>query len=299
MCGGMKKIKIGFLGYGTKALDCLMEHPLFEVRYFFVPKARLCPDVYEAKETYKEYLEMEVMEDNKQLQERFAQLQDVDCFLMNACSIILDARTLSYMNIYNIHPGDLGTNRGHHPHLWTVLLGERRSKIVLHSVSEKIDAGGIVKSIEVPVYAEDGAREVLERLEGNIPLLLDALYQHLTEHTEYEEMVKGGDYRRIMMHDDYEIALAVDAPERMQRKILARNLHHGAFFCYGKVRIYVDALLSYREYEERKEGAITIRVDPEEQIVYVDAMWRNIRFHLHHVEEMEGENMEQTERSCT
>lgn len=282
-----KKIKIGFLGYGTKALDCLMEHPLFEVRYFFVPEARLCADVYKARERYRGELDMEVIGDNAQLAARFAQIQDVDCFLMNACSIILHARTLSHMKVFNIHPGDLHTNRGHHPHLWTVLLGERRSKIVLHSVCEEIDAGGIVKSIEVPVYAEDGAKEVLGRLEDNIPGLLDALYLHLTEQTEYEEMVSGGNYRRIMMHDDYEICLATEPPERMRRKILARNLHHGAFFYYGKTRIYVDDILSYREYGEKKDGAITIRIDPEEQIVHIDAIWRSICFHLHHVEKTE------------
>ena len=282
-----EKIKIGFLGYGTRALDFLMEHPLFEVRYFMVPRARLCPAVYEAGETYKRYLDMEAMEDNAQLAKRFSRIQDVDCFLMNACSIILNAESLSHMKVFNIHPGDLRTNRGHHPHLWTVLLGERCTKIVLHRVSEQIDAGGIIKSVEIPVYAEDGAAEVLWRLENNIPLLLDALYRHLTEHTEYEEIVEHGEYRRIMVHQDYEICLGADSMERMQRKILARNLHHGAFFCYGGTRIYVDGIVSYEEYGDRKDGAITIRTDQEKQLVYVHALWRSIRFHLNHVEETE------------
>ena len=48
----MERIRIGFLGYGTRALDALMEHDGFEVKYFLAPVSRLCEDVYNARKRY-------------------------------------------------------------------------------------------------------------------------------------------------------------------------------------------------------------------------------------------------------
>lgn len=275
-----EKIRIGFLGYGTRALDCLMEHPLFDVRYFFAPGNRLCQDVYDAERRYQASLIMEVIDDNEQLGKRFRQISDVDCFLMNACPIILNKEVLSQMRVFNIHPGDLRYNRGHHPHCWTVLLGERKTKIVLHVVSEKIDAGAIVKSVDIDVSEDDSAEDVLNHAEDGIPVLLDALYKHLTEHTAYEAVVENGGYRKMMSYEDYEIHLQTDTAWQIKRKILSRSMHHGAFFWYGPERIYVDRILSYEEHKERQEGAVTVWLEKHRGMVSVHSAWRDIVFGL-------------------
>lgn len=280
----MAQIKIGFLGYGTRALDSLMEHPMYDVRYFFAPKERLCQDVYNAQEKYKDRLTMEVIENNQQLAERFAQISDVDYFLMNACPIILNHQVLSKKKVFNIHPGDIRYNRGHQPHCWTVLLGERKTKIVLHVVQEHIDAGEIIKSVDVEVSEDDSAEDVLNHAEDQIPVLLDALYQHLTEQTEYEAVVDKGEYRKIMTYDDYEIHLPIDTKEQIKRKVLARSMHHGAFFEYGSDRIYVDRIFSYQESGPRQEGPVIVRIEEEERRVYIHSTWRNMVFRLNKIE---------------
>lgn len=278
-----EKIRIGFLGYGTRALDSLMEHPLYEVKYFLTPRARLCSDVYEAAERYRNRISMEIIDDNVQLACRFAELTDVDCFLMNACSIILNREVLSHMRVFNIHPGDLKYNRGHQPHMWTVLLGERETKITLHEVNEHIDMGAVVKTVTVPVFPEDDALAVLNRAEDQIPVLLDALYGHLKENAPFECIEESGTYRRIMKHGDYEFSLERDTREQIQRKILARSMNHGAFFIYGGQRIYVDHILFFEETAECG-GAFAITVQQEEGIVTAESPWRKIRFHLNKTE---------------
>lgn len=281
----MGKIKIGFLGYGVRALDSLMEHPMFEVRYFFAPKARLCKEVYAAREKYKDCLAMEVIEDKKELAMRFGQISDVDCFLMNACPIILDSGALSKMEVFNIHPGDLRYNRGHQPQCWTVLLGEGQTKITLHKVGKDIDTGPVIKSVDIKVLPDDNAGDVLNHAEDKIPILLDALYRHLTEHTAYEAVVENGGYRRIMAYADYEIHLSIDTKEQIKRKILSRSMHHGAFFMYGEERIYVDGIVSYKEYKERQDSAITIWIEEEEGLVHIHSLWRSVVFKLNKIEE--------------
>lgn len=286
----MEKINIGFLGYGTKALDSLMAHPMFDVRYFFAPRSKLCRDVFDAQEKYKDCFEMEVIDNNGQLAARFAEITDVDCFLMNACPIILNREVLAEMKVFNIHPGDLRCNRGHQPHCWTVLLGERQTRIVLHRVTEAIDSGPVVKSVGIPVSADDSAEDVLNHAEAEIPVLLDALYKHLTEHTDYELTVENGGYRRVMTHDDYELHLSIDTREQIKRKILSRITYHGAFFRYGEDRVYVDDILSYREYRERQDYAIIVWIEREEELVHVHSIWRSMVFHLNKVERQSGKD---------
>lgn len=280
----MKKIRIGFLGYGTRALDALMESPLFEVRYFLTPKERLCQDVYDAKERYRGRLQMEIIEDNGQLSNRFGEIHDVECFLMNACSIILSGEVLSKMRVFNIHPGDLHYNRGHQPHCWTVLLGERKTKIVLHRVCEEIDSGEIVKSVEIDVSPDDSATDVLNNAENQIPVLLVALYRHLTQNTPYEATVVEGGYRRIMTHDDYMLHLETDSGEQMKRKILARSMHHGAFFVHNGRRVYVDGIVFYQETAKQTESDVTVFIDKEEGVVYIASDWRTMAFKMNKVE---------------
>lgn len=284
----MNQIKIGFLGYGTKALDCLMEHELFDVRYFLAPRARLCEDVYVAKEKYREKLSMEIVENNEDLSKRFAEIKDVDCFLMNACPIILNSEVLRQMRVFNIHPGDLKYNRGHQPHCWTVRLGETETKIVLHTVSEKIDAGKIIKSVEIPVKQEDSATDVLNRAEDQIPILLDGLYQYLTGKTSYESVVEEGLYRKVMVYEDYKLNFWKDSKEEIQRKILSRSMNHGAFFMDHGQRVYVDRMLSFESTMKMSENQVTIQIEKKQELVFVNSsVLGKMVFHLNKIENAE------------
>lgn len=274
-----EKIRIGFIGYGTRALDALMEHPLFEVRYFLAPKARLCEEVYDAARRYEKQLTMEIVADNEELAKCFGEIRDVDCFLMNACPIILNQKVLERMRVFNIHPGDLHYNRGHQPHMWTVLLGEQETKIVLHTVGTAIDAGFVIKSVRIPVQVQDNAEDVLNHAEDKIPLLLDALYAYLREGASYEEEVMEGGYRRIMDYRDYEI-VAGDSVETMERKIRARSMNHGAFLQWNGKRVYVDSVIKWKK--EEKETSWQIEIQGE--MVRLQTGRQSIWFHINKVE---------------
>lgn len=245
------KISVGFLGYGTRALDALMAHDKFEVRYFFAPQSRLNKDVYEARVRYADSFRFQVVENHAQLVELLRECRDVSLFVMNACPIILKEDAIESMQVYNIHPGNLHYNRGHHPHLWTVLLGEGQSEIVLHTVTTGIDEGNIIAKKAVQGMEKMNAGEVLDLLEDEIPCLLDGLYQYLMGKALPVECVTGGEYRPVMGYDDYRID-----PEQMgrqgfredmERKIRARSMHHGAFFYYKDERVYVDQVLFEEE----------------------------------------------------
>ncbi|MBS6955707.1 MAG: hypothetical protein KH230_21045 [Enterocloster asparagiformis] len=278
-----KPLNVGFLGYGTRGLDALMEHPDFEVKYFFAPKSRICREVCEARDRYWGKLEYAVVEDNRDLAARFAQIHNVDCFVMNACPIILSQEVLDLMDVFNIHPGNLENNRGHHPHLWTVLLGEKTSRITLHQVNCQIDDGVVVKSVEVDIAPDDNAGDVLNKLEDHIPELLSALYAYRTGRgTAPEAVIHGGGYRRVMTYGDYEIHPETDDFGCALRKVLARSMHHGAFVEKDGRRYYVDRVIG--RAPSAKEGP-AVAVDRREGTVALRLGGEDVLFHLGKIEE--------------
>lgn len=239
----MEKINIGFLGYGTRALDALMADSRFNVKYFLTPKSRLCEEVYECAEKYSDKVKLEIIENKSELFKRIEEIKDVSCFLMNACPFILTREILDNMDFYNIHPGSLFTNRGHQPHLWTVLLDERETEICLHKVNTEIDLGHVIESVKIKLDGRENSLEVLNKAEDEIPVLLDGLYEYLTGKKGIKYTAENGVYRHVMDYSDYEIKDS-DNIEDIDRKIRARYMHNGAFFVREGKRIYVDEIIS-------------------------------------------------------
>ncbi|MCD8089395.1 MAG: hypothetical protein LUD81_02020 [Clostridiales bacterium] len=252
----MRVIDVGFLGYGTRALDALFADDRFNVKYFITPRSRLCPEVFESEKRYRDRVKMEIVSNKAQLKERLKEINDIECFVMNACPYILTEEILSLTDVYNIHPGSLYTNRGHHPHLWSVLLDERETEICLHKVTPEIDLGVVVESVKIPLTGKEDSLEVLNKAEDQIPILLDGLYDYLTGKREGRYTVTGGEYRRNLTYGDYEIKNE-DSLSDIDRKIRARAMHSGAFLTSEGKRIYFDKILSSGKNSEsffRLEG---------------------------------------------
>lgn len=243
----METIKIGFYGYGTRALDALMAHPDFTVMHFLTPKSRLCAEVYEAEQRYRRHFPMVTVSGRKELEREIAGIHDVSCFLMNASPIILDETILGRMDFYNIHPGNLRNNRGHHPHLWSILLDEKETEINLHRVTAEIDLGEVIETVRVPVLRNDTARTLLDRTEDQIPELLTALAAYLRGERGVRGVICEGGYRRKMTYEDYRFDPEKDTLQDMDRKIRTRAMHSGGFFEAGERRIYADRILTGAE----------------------------------------------------
>lgn len=265
----MEKIKIGFYGYGTRALDALMEHPDFEVRHFLTPASRLCPEVYEAERRYRKEIPMVAVKNRRELAERIGAVTDVSCFLMNASPIILDEAILSRMHFYNIHPGSLSNNRGHHPHLWSILLDEKETEINLHRVTPEIDLGEVIETVRVPVLPDDTSLTLLNRAEDQIPKLLDTLAAYLRGECGGKGVVREGGYRRMMVYGDYRFDPEHDTLWDMDRKIRARAMHSGGFFEVGDRRIYTDRIISQSDGKEAPVCSGFSLTETEDSIVLI------------------------------
>jgi len=61
----------------------------------------------------------------------------------------------------NIHSGRLPVYRGMMPNFWQLLHGERAAVVTVHEMAEKLDAGGVIDTLEFPLRERDSLDRVI------------------------------------------------------------------------------------------------------------------------------------------
>jgi methionyl-tRNA formyltransferase len=76
----------------------------------------------------------------------------------------------------NIHSGRLPVYRGMMPNFWQLLHGEPHATITVHEMAEKLDAGGILKTLEYPLKEYDSLdRVIVGTKQEGARLMMDVL----------------------------------------------------------------------------------------------------------------------------
>jgi len=90
--------------------------------------------------------------------------------------------TSEFVNHYvdqliNIHPSLLPKYKGLHTHQRAIKAGDATAGATVHWVTEELDSGGIIRQVEVPIYADDSEESLKQRV-------LEA------EHTLYPSVIR-------------------------------------------------------------------------------------------------------------
>lgn len=90
--------------------------------------------------------------------------------------------TSDFVNHYadrliNVHPSLLPKYKGLHTHRRAIEAGDATAGATVHWVTEELDSGGIIRQIEVPIYADDSEESLKQRV-------LEA------EHTLYPSVIR-------------------------------------------------------------------------------------------------------------
>jgi phosphoribosylglycinamide formyltransferase-1 len=90
--------------------------------------------------------------------------------------------TSEFVNHYidqliNIHPSLLPKYKGLHTHQRAIKAGDATAGATVHWVTEELDSGGIIRQVEVPIYADDSEKSLKQRV-------LEA------EHTLYPSVIR-------------------------------------------------------------------------------------------------------------
>ncbi|MHC4428869.1 MAG: methionyl-tRNA formyltransferase [Planctomycetota bacterium] len=76
----------------------------------------------------------------------------------------------------NIHSGRLPKYRGMMPNFWQMLHGESRAVVTVHEMAEKLDAGAVLGTLEVPIRPRDSLdRVITDTKRQGARLMIDVL----------------------------------------------------------------------------------------------------------------------------
>lgn len=209
-------IRIAYIGFSDKMIELLFHDKRFDLKYVITSPNRL------SKNT-KEY----VITDNISLfevtskQEIINAFSEINCelVLMYKFGLIIPKEIVDATKLFNIHLGDMRTNRGAHSLRWTILLGEKLTKMTLYRV-DGIDEGLVIDEIDINVSEEDDVISLDDKMSHRLCDLLDSLYKHRIDNDNRKYIiVKNGTYRSKLTEDDYRINLEEDDYKDVLHKI--------------------------------------------------------------------------------
>ena len=88
---------------------------------------------------------------------------DVDVLVSVAAPEVFKGPLLSIprLGCINIHSGRLPQYRGMMPTFWQMRAGERAATVTIHEMAEKLDAGGVVATLDFPLLTHDSLDRVI------------------------------------------------------------------------------------------------------------------------------------------
>lgn len=103
---------------------------------------------------------------------------DVDVVVSVAAPEVFKAPLLSIprFGCINIHSGRLPRYRGMMPTFWQMRAGERAATVTIHEMAEKLDAGGIIATLDFPLAEHDSLdRVIVGTKEAGARLMIETL----------------------------------------------------------------------------------------------------------------------------
>jgi methionyl-tRNA formyltransferase len=109
------------------------------------------------------------------------QWRNVDLVVSVAAPEVFKAPLLNLprMGCINIHSGRLPQYRGMMPTFWQLLSGEPTATVTIHEMAEKLDAGGIIATLEFPLSTCDSLdRVIVGTKEAGARLMIETLRKY-------------------------------------------------------------------------------------------------------------------------
>lgn len=171
-----------------------------------------------------------------------------DAIIMFKFGIIVSPFLINKYNIFNVHPGNLKTNRGATPVNWSILLGEKNTCLSLHKINEKIDQGELIKEFFVDIEEKDSPSILQSKLETKLDSVLLTLNDYLNGNIKTTP-INGGIYRKRLIKSDYTINLNADTKEEIKGKINSQRDFKGAVLIENGTEHYIV------DYEDKDKNS--------------------------------------------
>nr|WP_316640662.1 hypothetical protein [uncultured Roseateles sp.] len=247
--------EIVFIGSSSAGLDQLLKSPDFAVVEAFCLRSRVTPGLTEIAQGAG--IPLVVFDGTAELRQAIERQPLTRPFFIYQLDMLVPADLALSYAFYNVHRGDMMSNRGPTPDIWPILDGASQSAISLHRIDDKVDAGWLIDAVPVELTAQDDPKSVCARMERHLPRLLGSLSAHLRGARPSQQLL-GGRYRPWVTEADFTIDLHRDSPEVMDRKIRSQRPYNGALLWHGSQRHYVVELLATETTPEVNRLELTV-----------------------------------------
>lgn len=245
-------IQIVYVGFSVELLEILMKDTRFHLQAVVTTGGRIHKDI-RCKLAEKGIKVFDVI-GKEDVKAAFQMLRSC-VVIMHKFSIIIAEDVVNRFFFFNIHCGDLRSNRGAHSLRWSILLQDQETKLTLYQI-DGIDEGLVIEEESISICGEDDVVALEKKMNDKLPKMVDALYGYVSKKTDRQyEMIKNGIYRRKIQEEDYRIELGTDNYFDIRRKINAVSDFGGAvvFLDGVKRRVFDAEVLNDREKAKREE----------------------------------------------
>lgn len=267
--------EVVYLGYSEKMLEVLFSDSTFYLRLVVGTRGRLSDRYYELIKQYP--VQYREMERKKELSDIFKDVKSTDLILMYKFEFIIPNEIIKRNVIINFHGGSLYSNRGAHAVVWSVLLQEKKTCLSCYRLSEGIDEGYLIDTYEVDISENDNVGALNKKLGDGIVPMLESVKRYLSG-VKKPELVKGGDYRRKIVEQDYTIDLDSDSINTIRAKILSQQTYNGAIINIDRAEYRVkdfeileNDLIEYRRIERGHMSACIYEGNKKIQMYFKDS----------------------------
>lgn len=173
-------------------------------------------------------------------------------FLIYQLDMLVPADLTDVRSFYNIHRGNLFTNRGPNPDIWPILNGDKESSLSLHKINEKIDSGIFIDSYDVSIHPDHDTLQLRKNLEMGLPKLILSLEDYLKGKNK-GSVLTSGIYKPWIKESDFTIDLYKDSIEVMDRKIKSQRQYNGAIVIFENKKYYILDIIKVENISMNEE----------------------------------------------
>jgi methionyl-tRNA formyltransferase len=234
-------MNIVFIGSSPIGLKQLAKSDKFSVIDVLCLKKRVTNELYKVAEELGHKIKL--FDWIKDFKEIINEYDESIPFFIYQLDMLVPASLTDKYSFYNLHRGNLKTNRGPNPDIWPILLGHKTTSMSLHKINEKIDAGILIDTYDVEISGSDDTNNVKIKLEEGLPKLIESTYQFITGNIQGEE-ITDGDYRAWVTEEDFTIDIEKDTIEVIDRKIRCQRQYNGAILLDNGTKKYIIEVFS-------------------------------------------------------
>lgn len=226
------------MGFNEEIILELLNKENFQLSFVITQKNRLSNTMLKLLEVLK--IPCYIAENKYDLLQYESLYKNVDYILSYCFGIIIPDCIISKYRCFNIHPGNIKTNRGAYPLVRSILNDDIETVATLYRIGKKIDTGIVLGTYKVSIEKNDNNVTLMNKLNQGLGYLLEKLDEY-NEEKEYQTVENGKYYKRVK---DEEILIKEnDEYAEMNKKIRAQKSYGGALANYKGLLVRISEIV--------------------------------------------------------